>query len=471
MFFDFKRRIYESLPLSIRRSACLIPFSWLAGKAYREVYQRKLWFDRVSLEELKAYQECELGKVLQFAVEQVPAYRHLQPVLIRHKPFEALKAFPILDKDIVQANQHDYLPRDFQKFSHYEITTGGTSGNQLKIYVDNCSQSVEMGFMHRQWVRVDYGSHHRKATFRGVSFPRLKPGIFWQYNPIYNELQFSPFHMSEANLGAYVKQLIYFKPHYLHGYPSALDILAEYVLRHNLVFTMPRITAALLGSEGASRVQRERIEKAFRTRAYSWYGHSERVILAGECEKTEAYHQFPDYGMLEIIDDHGNACDKAGERGEIVGTGFYNRCMPLIRYRTGDYATRLDSRCECGRVWDRFTDVEGRWKQDMVIGKSGTRISLAALNMHGPLFERVRRFQFYQEVAGSCVLKIMTTPEFTEDDRVLIDAAYRQKVGDEVQFVITIVDDIPLTARGKLKMLDSRLVVSSNNNQICSGRI
>lgn len=461
MAFDLKRKIYESLPLPIKRSVCLIPFSCLAGKAYRSTYRRGDWFDRVSRMELRQYQERVLGEVLRFAVEQVPVYRRLRPVVERHKPFEALKAFPLLDKDTIQAHQQDYLPRDFENIPHYETSTGGTSGNQLKIFHDDRAQSVEMGFMHRQWRRVGYTARHRKATFRGVSFSNLKPGVFWQHNPIYNELQFSPFHMSETKLGAYVDQIIRFAPSYFHGYPSALDVLAEYVSRHGLSDKMPRIKAAFLGSEGASTEQRERIERAFGTRAYSWYGHSERVVLAGECEKNSTYHHFPDYGILEIIDDNGNSCDREGEQGEIVGTGLFNRCMPLIRYRTGDYATRLESKCECGRCWDRFTDVEGRWKQHMVIGKSGTRISIAALNMHGPLFERVVRYQYYQDKPGVCVFKVMVAPEFTERDATEIEMAYENKVGEELRFKLKVVDEIPLTARGKLKLLDSRLNVQS----------
>jgi len=461
MAFTIKRRIYDFLPIAVKRSICLIPFPWLAGKAYRSVLARGSWFDLASKTELRARQERELGEVLRFAVEQVPAYLGLRAIVERHRPFEALQAFPLLEKDTVQANQSQYLPRDFQRIPHYETTTGGTSGNQLKIYVDDCSQSVETAFMHRQWARVGYTPRHRKATFRGVPFPRLAAGVFWQHNPIYNEVQFSPFHMSEDNLGAYVAQIIRFAPSFLHGYPSALDVLAEYVLRHDLGRKLPRIHAALLGSEGASPGQRERIEAAFSTRVYAWYGHSEHVVLAGECEKSDAYHHFPDYGILEIVDEQGRVCTREGERGEIVGTGLYNRCMPLIRYRTGDYATRLAPECACGRAWDRFTNVEGHRKQDMVLGRHGTRISLAALNMHGPLFEKVRRFQYFQDKPGECVLKVMPAPRFTEQDRALIEAAYRDKVGGEIHFEIRLVEDIPLTARGKLKMLDSHL--NTNN--------
>jgi phenylacetate-CoA ligase len=77
--------------------------------------------------------------------------------------------------------------------------------------------------------------------------------------------------------------------------------------------------------------------------------------------------------------------------------------------------------------------------------------------MHGTLFERVTRFQYFQDTPGICVLRIMVSEEFTEEDRLAIEEAYKVKVGDEVQFEVAVVGKIPLTRRGKLKMLDSRL--------------
>lgn len=457
MAFQLKRRVYENLPASIKRSVQLLPFAWLAGRSYRTVVRRGKWFDHASREEIVRFQERKLRDILDYATRQVPAYKQMRSTVERHAPFDALKSFPLLDKDTVQANPEDYLPREFDKLRHYEASTGGTSGNQLKFFLDDRSQSMELGFMHRQWRRVGYTPSCRKATFRGVAFRNLPPGVFWQHNPIYNELQFSPFHMSEANLATYVDRIVRYRPDFFHGYPSAIDVLAEYVLRHELTNELPRTRAVLLASEGVTGEQRARIERAFATRAYSWYGHSERLVLAGECEKNSTYHHLPDYGFLEIVDDDGNPCDREGDRGEIVGTGFLNRCMPLIRYRTADRATRLDSSCTCGRVWDRFTDVEGRWRQDVVFGRSGSRISIAALNMHGPLFERVVRYQYYQDSPGLCVLKLKVAPEFTETERTAIERAYNDKVGTEVEFRIDVVEDIPLTALGKHKMLDSQL--------------
>jgi phenylacetate-CoA ligase len=457
MRFQYARRIYDGLPLPVKRAVCSLPFSWIAGHAYRRTLREAARFDQLPLEQVRAFQERKLAEVLRFATDQVPAYRPYRGAVERFRPQEALREFPLLVKDDLQSRFEQFLPRDIDSIPHYAISTGGTSGNQLKFFVDNESQAVETAFMHRQWQRVGYTTHRRKATFRGVTFPQLASGVYWQHNPIYNELQFSPFHMNAETLGRYVEELIKYQPEFLHGYPSAIDLLAKYVIREKLHNELPTLRAVLLGSEGPLPGQMDRIEQAFRTRTYSWYGHSERLVLAGECEKSKAYHQFPNYGYLELVSEDGAACDAEGQRGEIVGTGFLNRSMPLIRYRTADFATRLEPTCECGRNWDRFTQVEGRWKQDMLIGKHGSQISTSALNMHGSMFDHVIRYQYRQEARGRCLIRIMAGPAFSEADREAIRRAYQEKVGDELEIATELVEEIPLTARGKVKLLVSTL--------------
>lgn len=455
--FDVKRRLYENLPTSVKRSVRLLPFHFLAGAPYREVLNRQAFFDSADRSEILAFQERELRNVLDFATRFVPAYSHLKSDVERRAPFDALKEFPLLEKDDIQNDLERFLPTNINSIAHYETTTGGTTGNQLKILLDNSSQSVEMGFMHRQWARVGYMPRHRKATFRGVTFKNLDIERPWQENPIYNELQFSPFHMNQQNLAAYVDRIVYFQPKYFHGYASAIDNLAEYVMRNGRPKGFPNLNAILLGSEGVSDAQRERIETAFETRVFSWYGHSERVILAGECEISTDYHAMPDYGLLELVNDKGQNVIEEGSRGEIVGTGFYNRAMPLIRYRTGDLATRLDCQCECGRCWDRFSDVEGRWKQEIIVGKNGAKISLAALNMHGKVFTNVIRYQYFQDTPGELVIRLMTNPSFGESDMQSIQSAYTAKVAGELNVKPIVVEDIKLTPRGKLKRFETRL--------------
>ena len=61
MAFSTKRLIYESLPVPVKQSVLLIPFSWCAGKAYRAIYRRGAWFDQATPEELHAYRVRKLG--------------------------------------------------------------------------------------------------------------------------------------------------------------------------------------------------------------------------------------------------------------------------------------------------------------------------------------------------------------------------------------------------------------------------
>ncbi len=465
MLFSLKKSLYERIPLPLKKLCCQLPFSWLAGKKYREAYNRGRWFDLAAREEILAYQEKALSRLLRHATLQVPAYQSLKGVVAKFKPLEALNAFPFIEKEELQREIDRFLPRNFDEIPSYETTTGGTSGNQLKFFLDDSSQSMEMGFMHRQWKRVDYSPNDRKAVFRGVSFHGLKPNVFWQENPIYNELQFSPFHMSEKNLGLYFEEFVRFAPKFVHGYPSAIEIFAEFIARNDLTGKLPAIRAVLLGSEGASDEQRRRIERGLRSKTYAWYGLSERVALGGECEKNTSYHLMPDYAYVELIREDGSSCLEAGERGEIVGTNLFNFSLPLIRYKTGDFAEFLPPTCECGRSWNRIGKVSGRWKKEFVIGRSGARISTAALNMHGDLFESVLRYQYFQERLGKLVVKILPKPDFSDLTRSKIESAYQRKVGDELAVEVKIVEDIPLTEGGKLKMLDSRIGSEENSPQ------
>ena len=441
----------------MKKLCCKVPFSMIAGNKYREVYHRGDWFDQASREEILAYQERALGRLLRHATMEVPAYFSLRSVVEKFSPCEALSAFPFLEKEELQKDPDRYLSRNLDHTPCYETTTGGTSGNQLRFHLDDHSQSMETGFMHRQWKRVNYKAKDKKAVFRGVSFDNLKPNVFWQENPIYNEIQFSPFHMSDSNLESYLIEFIRYQPKFVHGYPSAVEIFADYILRNNKTKLIPKVQAVLLGSEGTTDQQRRIIERGLGTRVFSWYGLSERVALGGECEKNSSYHLMPDYGYVEIIKEDGSPCYEEGDEGEIVGTNLFNFSMPFIRYKTGDWAKRLSSECECGRNWDRITEVKGRWKKEFVVGSSGAKISTAALNMHGDLFNSVQRFQYFQDKPGEMVIKILPKKEFSSDSQDLIESAYKKKVGDELQVKIRVVDDIPLTKRGKVKMLDSRI--------------
>jgi phenylacetate-CoA ligase len=85
------------------------------------------------------------------------------------------------------------------------------------------------------------------------------------------------------------------------------------------------------------------------------YRMMEVGILGIACPKGAGLHLMADACLAEIVDADGSPC-APGEAGEIVVTPFFNAAMPLIRYCTGDRATRLLA-CPCGRALPRVTGI------------------------------------------------------------------------------------------------------------------
>lgn len=451
------RWAYDRAPAPLRRLSSAVPFGWRIGAHYRRTLAFLLRSERWSAEELKAYQEARLQILLERAIRNVPHYSRYAPLLGR-PCWDILRDIEPVGKATVQRDPDRFIDRSVPSRATYRTSTGGTSGQPLDIVLERAGFQIEWAFMVAQWMRAGFKPGMRRATFRGVPFPG---GRLWQGNPVYDELQFSPFAMNETNLVRYLEKLRDYRAEFLYGYPSALTQIAKFLEDHQDE-TLPPIKGMLCGSENIREGQREYLERVFGARLYSWYGMSEKVILAGECEGSHLYHAFPQYGVTEVIDAQGGLTSEPGTRGELVGTGFTNSAMPFIRYRLGDFASIVSDHCStCGRNHLLLGDVHGRWVQEMVIGKTGAHISLTALNMHGTVFSRILRFQFHQREIGRATLRVVPAPSFQAPDAEALKRSLEDKTGEEIEWMIEQVTDIPLTLRGKGVFLVQELTIGT----------
>ena len=261
--------------------------------------------------------------------------------------------------------------------------------------------------------------------------------------------------MTEENLEKYCVAIEKYKPEFIHGYMSAIMMLAKYVesrgggLKHSF-------KGILAVSENILREQRDYVEKVFGARVFSFYGHSERLVIAGECEKSSQYHIEPLYGYCELLDRNGRQANE----GEITGTGFLNDAMPLIRYRTGDIASWSgEKECPCGRHALRLAGVQGRWNQDMLVTKEGAYVSLAALNIHSDEFDYIVRYKLVQDEPGVVTMKILPQKEYSNEKGKRIKGLLEEKVSGKIRFDLQLVDDLPVGANGKYKIVDQRLPI------------
>lgn len=443
----------------MRKFLYLVPMKYrLGGNDFQRTYNLILSSETWSPEQLRNYQEQQLGELLQYAIRNVPIYKGI--VLDEHDPFRSLERFPIVTKTTIQENFQDFQATNFPANRKYLVTTGGSTGNQMRFYLDNSTYAKEWAFVMAAWHRVGLVPGDRIVSFRGVNFQKSKAGVYWQINPIYNTLECSPFHLSPTNLPNYIRRIREFAPKYIHGYPSAISILAKYLEETDT--TLPNIRAVLCVSEKVYDWQRVLIERALQTRVFSFYGMSEKAIMAPECELDSRYHIFPQYGVTEILDAHGDAI-APGEKGYLVGTGFMNRCMPFIRYNTEDYCTLSPVSCACGRNHVLIENVSSRWKQDYVVGRNRSMISLTALNMHSDVMKHVAQYQFEQSEIGEVILNVVPKPAFSMKEITSISEEFSRKVGDELVLSVRPVDSIELTETGKYRMLIQRLQADWNH--------
>jgi len=262
--------------------------------------------------------------------------------------------------------------------------------------------------------------------------------------------------MDDESIGRYLEHIRSIGPCYLHMYPSAANVLVRFLKRSRLP-PPSNVRGLLIGSENMYEEDRRAAEATFGVRYFTWYGHSEKLVLAAECERSSVYHVLPTYGYCELVDENGRPVSRPGERGEIVGTGFMNRVMPFIRYRTGDHATHAGDRCrECGRHHLLLEDVRGHRTQEMLVGKSGALIPWTAVNTHEDTFDGVRQFQFAQTEVGRATLRVVpSSPGDVDIERIRKDMAGRLQ--GQLELDVQVVPEIRLTERGKSVFVDQRL--------------
>lgn len=145
------------------------------------------------------------------------------------------------------------------------------------------------------------------------------------------------------------------KPEVLTGDPIAFAELLQLPITHNpkaLVSTAMSLSVGL----------RQELEARFNCPVIDMYSMNESgpigVSVADDAVTGNiahrTWHLLQPHLFVEILDSAGNPCAE-GERGEVTLTGGFNPYLPLLRYRTNDYA-RL--------VWRNglpvLVDLEGR---------------------------------------------------------------------------------------------------------------
>ena len=218
------------------------------------------------------------------------------------------------------------------------------------------------------------------------------------------------------------------------------------------------IKAFLSGSENILDYQMDLIQNRLGIRFYNWYGHSEKLILAGYCENTNIYHVEPSYGYFELIDENMQPIREPGKIGEMVGTSFYNPGMALIRYRTGDFAEYVGNFCPfCKKSVTLLKNIRGRWSGDKLYNEDGTFITTTALNLHSDLYSVINGIQYVQDKKGEIKIYVIKSRQYEKKHERALYSHYNEKFKLGTEIIIEYVDKLRKLPNGKFVHIISRV--------------
>ncbi len=413
-------------------------FDWL---------QHSQWYDPERLENL----QVEKLQQIVAAASCTPYYKKLFQLHgissrdIRYP--QDLEKLPFLDKESLRSDAKQFV--DPGANDTLVTLTSGTTGTPLRIYQRSDYDPVEEAFLERQYSWVGYKSNDRHVKMRGdlIVLAGQQSHAPWRFIRSMNELRMSSFHLSMDTLRAYVERIRALQPRALVAYPSSAALLAAFTKAHGLECHIPLV---FLSSESLSASQRQLIEETFQAQVLEHYGQTEAVSAIQQCN-FGSYHIIPEYGITELLPVEGSSDP---ELREIVATGFWNKAMPLLRYRTGDIVRITDHQsCPCGRNFPVVDGIIGR-EDDLLQTKTGGWVG----RIHHVFFDLagVIEAQVLQHKDASLTVRIVPGELFN----CQVEAQVIQRLQDRLGALpvsIECVSQIARNASGKFRAVVSEL--------------
>jgi phenylacetate-CoA ligase len=450
-------RIYETAPAPVRslagRAFRALPATWRHGSSYSRFQAEAAAVADWDAEEIRRYQIAALRDAL-MAAARAPFYqqrfaeRGLQPH--NFESLSQLRDYPLLTKQDLLHHREQMVNQDLPAWARLYLTTGGSSGVPVGFYLQRgVSRPKEQAYLEAQWARRGYRPGDRVAVIRGGVTSSHAHGTISRHDASRDWLILSSYHLTPARLPEYVKALNQFRPRHLHAYPSAALLLARAMTQANLRFDF-RLVSVLCGSEKLTQEAQTELEQAFAAPVFHWYGHSERVVLAGQGSRSDHLYFWPTYGFVEFgpVNAEGHC--------EIIGTSFHNRLMPLIRYRTGDYVKLPQAPHAELPGMPEVEAVMGR-DYEFLISATGRRISLTAINMHDRIFDGLLAVQFHQEREGAVEFRYQPGSTWHSSREDSIRTGLLQKLGNDFQLTLRAVRETEKTKAGKHRWLVSEI--------------
>jgi phenylacetate-CoA ligase len=410
-----------------------------------------------SFDSISKLQEDKFLRLISHARRNVPYY---SKVLKNHSfsSIKDLQKIPFLSKELIRKKNSQLRATNLPKSRFKKNSTSGSTGAAMHFYSDKktdvkrhaCSIRGDSwtGWSFGEPIVIIWGALIDTNKSKGFKDKLINSPL------LFNTTILSSFNMKESDIERYIKIINKKKPQLIIGYPSSLEYFSKYIIKKGIQVYKPR--GVITGGESLHDYQRNTIQTAFKSMVLNRYGCRDVGHIANECEKQNGLHISMDHVIVEVVNKKGDIC-KPGEIGEVVVTDLDNFAFPFIRYKIGDIAIQSNKTCSCGRGFSLLEKVEGR-SFDLIIGTNGNRVpgtyfTLLTRNR----LKNIIQFQIIQKEISTILLNIIVNKGFGKKEEKIIDDLFKEKLGQDTQIQIEIVDSIPTTKSGKFRWVISEI--------------
>ncbi len=415
----------------------------LKGRRIKKHYDEIAFINQhLDSREAALLREQYMTKILTHATDTTPFYKELKGV-------KSIEDFPVIKKTTVQENFEDFKSVTYQDQPTFKVATSGSTGIPFKLYQDgnkkkrNTSDTIY--FLKKANLNIGEKLYDLEV-WRGINMN--SPLKAWMQNLKYIDV--SKFHDQEIeDFLTSIKKKKYTQ--HLIGFVSAYERICKYLDKTNAKPLNTSVKSIIAISESLTDYVKDKMQHYFKVPVVSRYSNEEIGILAQQLPNMtdrsfeinwSSYH-------FEILDMNEDVPAKPGELGRIVVTDFFNYCMPLIRYDTGDIAKFGKTFGSNGIPSRYFERLEGR-KMDAVYDTKGRMISsFIVYTKFYKHYSLLKQYQFIQTKRNEYLVKLNVINSFDFEKELIDDI--KQDLGSDANVIIKYVDEIPALSSGKRK--------------------
>ena len=382
------------------------------------------------------YQNEHLQRLVNYAIDQVPYYRHLGIEKDSIRNIDDLRYLPIVSKQIIrQLGLSQFTAESYPTSKRLLMHSSGSTGEPFTYYTSPEATSINTAAKLLTWYKAGYrlGNHYMniKRSSRETFAKKIQDYV--------NNSSYVTFYSLDDNhVAAILDRIEQEKPLFLRSYPAPLALLARYRNLHPEKYQHKPRRIFTTGSN-LTDFTRHEIERAFGCDVIDSYS-CEGTANTYETPSHDGYHLTPFYGITEILDDNGNPVHNGF--GRVVSTDFWNLAQPFIRYDTLDLVEMQNGviRRIIGHDCETIIDAHG---QRLTVHSFSGYFSRG--NAEGQ--ELVTAFQIVYRKDQSITFRLVPTPRYTKQFEQEIIDHWSSELGCIVN--VECVEHLPLMHNNK----------------------